>query len=480
MAGGTFTTYSKRRPGAYINVDAPQKNVASAETTRGVVFFVGGSGLGWGANGIIKLSAASNFRKLIGVDPYADLAAVSVKAGSDSATVTVDAKLQAVLTGLRETLKSAQTVLYYNINSGDKAVYTDDKLPWSFAAKYAGTRGNDIKVGIVKSPLADGKLTVTTYFGSTQVDKQSVSKASELVSNDYVDVTVTTAAAADDGLALIAAIDASTTPSLAGGSTDAAAEVDTDELIKAMEVQEFNTVVAAGQDDTAQVHQLLATTAVRLRDEEGQKVVAVIPDGTDADTNSEGVIVVANAVTLADGTQLTLSQTAGWVAGAEAAAGTNESLTYTEYPDAIDVGTRFTNEDTISALEAGKLLFTVRRDGSVVIEDDINSLHTFNANQSQSLSKNRVIRVIDDIANNTKGTFESNFVGKINNDATGRDLFKANRISYLNSLVNNGSIQAFAADDITVAAGDDLDQIVVNLAIQPIDAMEKLYMTVRI
>ena len=38
-------------------------------------------------------------------------------------------------------------------------------------------------------------------------------------------------------------------------------------------------------------------------------------------------------------------------------------------------------------------------------------------------------------------------------------------------------IQSFANTDITVEAGNDMDSIVVNLAVTPVDAMEKLYMT---
>jgi hypothetical protein len=168
------------------------------------------------------------------------------------------------------------------------------------------------------------------------------------------------------------------------------------------------------------------------------------------------------------------------VAGAEAAAAVNESLTYAEYPNAVDVNGRLNNEDTIAALDQGKLLFTLRNNGTVVIEQDINSLHTYSANKSNSLSKNRVLRVLDDIAQNTKDTFETMFIGKVNNDGTGRDLFKANRIEYLNSLTNAGAIQAFDAEDISVQAGNDFDQVIVDLAVQPVDAMEKLYMTVTV
>jgi hypothetical protein len=473
MAGGTFTTYNKRRPGAYINVNAPQKSVGSTDTTRGVVFFIGGSSLGWGANGVIKLNAGSNFKQALGVDLYADTPSV---VAADGATVTANPSATSTLIALRETLKAAATVLFYNTNTGNKATYESAELPWKFTAKYPGTVGNAIQVGVTKDPANEAQYIVTTYFGSELVDKQIIKSAEQLTGTAYTDVAVTTAGA--EGTELLAALTAGLTKPLAGGVSDEPV-ADTDVMITDMETQAFNVVTAAGMAVDANIHQLLVSTVERLRDAEGQKVVAVIPDGA-AKADYEGVIIVANGVTLDDGTVLTATQAAGYVAGAEAAAAVNESLTYAEYPNAVDVNGRLNNEDTIAALDQGKLLFTLRNNGTVVIEQDINSLHTYSANKSNSLSKNRVLRVLDDIAQNTKDTFETMFIGKVNNDGTGRDLFKANRIEYLNSLTNAGAIQAFDAEDISVQAGNDFDQVIVDLAVQPVDAMEKLYMTVTV
>ena len=43
------------------------------------------------------------------------------------------------------------------------------------------------------------------------------------------------------------------------------------------------------------------------------------------------------------------------------------------------------------------------------------------------------------------------------------------------------AIQEFAgADDITIAQGNDLDSVVVEWSVKPVDSMEKLYMTVNV
>lgn len=478
MAGGTFTQMNKVRPGAYIDIVAPQKTIPSADDQRGVVFFVGGAALGWGKNGVIELNAASNFNKLLGVDP--NTVPVSADATSTGAVVQIDKDVAAMLGGLRETLKAARSVLFYNVNTGTAATLKNDTLPWTFEAKYPGTRGNDLKVAVTKDAIDQSKTIVTVYFGSQVVDRQSVKSASALQSDDYVNVAVSDAAKADDGKALLEAIVAGSTSNLADGATDPAGTVDTDALIQAIEVENFNTITAAGQDAKADIHALIASTVVRLRDEEGQKIVGVIPDDAGVNADSEGVIVVNNGVVLANGAALSISQTCGWVAGAEASANVNQSLTYAQYPEAVDVTKRFNNEDTIDALKAGKFLFTVRRDGAVVVEQDINSLHTFGTDKNKAETKNQVMRVLDTIATNTKDTFETSFIGKVVNDDIGRDLFKGNRMEYLATLANARAIQPVSADDLVISAGEEVDQVVVKLAVQPNDSMEKLYMTVTI
>lgn len=53
-------------------------------------------------------------------------------------------------------------------------------------------------------------------------------------------------------------------------------------------------------------------------------------------------------------------------------------------------------------------------------------------------------------------------------------------VGYLLEIQGNQGIQNFSAEDVTVAAGDAIDAIVVNLAIQPVDSVEKIYLTVEV
>ncbi|WP_416353927.1 phage tail sheath C-terminal domain-containing protein [Agrilactobacillus fermenti] len=458
MAGGTWTTMNKRRPGAYINTVGQKQ--PKPDTSLGRTLLIGHAQLGWGADGVIELDANSNFKALLG-------------------TTLEDSNLVA----LRETLKGALTVLFYNQNKGKKATLDEPTLPWVFAAKYAGTKGNDLHVSFEKDPNEQDKITVTTLFNTEIVDQQVIrtTTAAGLVSNDYLDVqlkdTKPTEDKKDGNQALLEALAATITVNLTGG-TNEAGDV-TAGLNGVLETQNYNVVTAAGYPADSNIHVLVAMAVERLRETEGYKIRGVVP-ALEGATNYdyEGISVIANGVELEDGTKISTTDAAGFFAGVSSAAGPTQSLTYAAYPGAVKANPALTNELTVRALNAGEIVFTGKRDNRVVIEQDINSLTKFTDDKPQQFSKNRVIRVLDTIAINTSEVFENQFLGKVNNDPTGRDLFKANRVAYMASLQASGIVQDYDAADITVDPGPDKDTIVVTLAVTPIDSMEKLYMTI--
>ena len=124
------------------------------------------------------------------------------------------------------------------------------------------------------------------------------------------------------------------------------------------------------------------------------------------------------------------------------------------------------------------MVLSYRQDESVVIESDINTFTGVNANKGKEFKKNRVIRTLDDINNSIKSTFENKYIGKVDNNASGRNIFKADILSYLKELNRMGAIREVDPEDIVISEGNDIDSVVVDLGVQPVDAMEKLYMTV--
>src|SRR5690606_23280447 len=188
---------------------------------------------------------------------------------------------------------------------------------------------------------------------------------------------------------------------------------------EAIELHDFNTMAAPVDDET--LKSVFVAFVKRMREDEGKKIQVVLPDYATADY--EGVISVKNGVVLADGTVLNNVQATAWVAGATAGANVNQSLTYAAYDGAVDVDTRYTHTQIVQALQNGEFLF-VPSDGRAIVEQDINTFTSFTPEKRQHFSKNRVIRVLDSLGNDLKRIFEQFYIGKVNNDDDGRNLFK--------------------------------------------------------
>lgn len=469
----SWKTQNKRRPGAYINVVGKGKDNTGADIGRTLLPI--STQLNWGAKGIINLNSDSNFKALLGHDLN-------------------DPELQT----LHEVLKGANTVLLLNNNDGKLATATEPSLPWKFTATYPGTKGNDLHVTVQRQ---DSKVIVSTLFGTQMVDQQviDVSKPGSLFDNDFVKFELTNELApqtsnpgnnSDGSDSKSKATKASNTPvvmaskleslgndvtvDLIGGTT---VPVQISDLLNdALETEDYDVATTAGFPVDSPLHKQLIDEIKHLREDNDIKVRGVVPVTTDK-VNYEGISTVANGVVLGDGTELDATVAAGYFAGASSSADASKSLTYVEYPDAISAYPKFSNDKTIEALEKGQVVFTTKRNETVVIEQDINSLAKFTSDKPVFFSKNRVVRTMDTVVTRIKRTFEDMFIGKITNNSTGRDLFKANIVSYLQGMSDTGVINGFDEDDITVIEGNDRDAIVVNLAISPLDSMEKLYMT---
>lgn len=219
----------------------------------------------------------------------------------------------------------------------------------------------------------------------------------------------------------------------------------------------------------------IATWVKAMRADEGVKIQAVLADH---EADDEAVINVTKGVKLSDGTTLTAAQATAWVAGVTAGANINQSNTGKKYIGAIDVVPRMTKSEMESAVTAGEFIFKVDTAQNVTAVYDINSLTTVTADKGKQFTKNRVIRTIDGINNDIAEIFESNYVGKVNNNADGRSILRATLIEYFNELQRMAAIQNFEPEDVTVSAGTDSDAVVIDCYIQPVDSVEKIYITV--
>ena len=436
IGGGNFTLMNKVLPGAYTNFVSVAAGVSAG--SRGVVALP--LSLNWGEEGkVIRMDAGDFAKNSLAVFGYEATAPEMLP--------------------IREAFKRAKTVLVYRVNGGGaKATKTVGGV--IATAKYSGTRGNDIKIGILANP--DGGSDVVTYIDNREVDRQNVTAVTELVDNDFVTfsgVSVTASAAI----------------ALAGGTNGNAIGSTYSEAFAAFEVENFNVIGFTGTDTS--VMALLATFVKRLRDDEGKKVVAVM--GKYASANYEGIISVKNGVILEDGTELTAAQAAAWVAGATAGAEINESLTNTVYEGAVDVTEKYTKSQYEAALKGGEFVFYAE-DGRVRVLDDINTLVTFANGKTEDWTSNRLVRVMDGWANDVARIFGSTYMGLATNDDTGRQLFKADLVSLGKQYEGIGAISEFDSADITVSQGTGKRDVVVDCALKPNDSMTKLYMTVQV
>ena len=198
-------------------------------------------------------------------------------------------------------------------------------------------------------------------------------------------------------------------------------------------------------------------------------------------TNPDSQYVINNiaGAVMSDGTTFTPQQVCWWLGGAEAGASYNESLTYAQYPGAVNVSPLMTNSQYVAAIQAGEIAL-VPDNGVVKIEQDINSLVTFTQTNGSVFHKNRIIRLCSQIGNDLYQQFSDFFIGQVNNNEQGRSILQSAVIAYLLSLQQQQAIQNFEAEDITVQQGEDIDSVIINLAVSVVDSIEKVYMQVTV
>lgn len=240
----------------------------------------------------------------------------------------------------------------------------------------------------------------------------------------------------------------------------------------------FNTLAYPYTGASYDAHKLtIATWVDSIREEEGVKIQAVLAAYV---ADNEGIINVTQGVELNDATTLTAAQVTAWVAGVTAGANVNKSNTGQKYVGAIDVVPRMTKTEIETAITAGKFIFKVDTAQNVMAVYDINSLTTITVDKGKQFTKNRVIRTLDGVNNDIVEIFESNYVGKVNNNVDGRSILRATLVEYFNELQRLSAIQNFVPEDVTVTAGTDSDAVVIDCYIQPVDSVEKMYITVNL
>lgn len=441
MPGGTWTSQNKVRPGVYIRFTSSQ-GLGLTVSDRGTVAIC--EPMSWGPVGVVQtVDAGANTTPFCGYDITSPNARF----------------LQQIFLGTNRTA-GANTVLLYRPTATSSAQATATTGNLTATALYPGVRGNDITVVITEEVDAE-TFTVDTVVDGVVVDEQTgIANVSDLTPNSWVTWSGEGAVAATTGTALTGGAD---------GTVEAAAY---STFLTAIEPYKFDILIYDGTDPTVQA--AMVAFIKRMNDDNGQYCQLVAANLTTPDTRY--VINVMSPVTLSDGTELTMQQVTWWMGGASAGAMYNQSLTNATYPNAVST-TMLTNSQVIAALNGGQLILT-GDNGRVYIEQDINSLTTYTTDITEVYRYNRTIRLANTIANDLYQQFSENYIGVVNNNELGRSMFQSAIVGYLLDIQNNQGIQNFEASDVTVEPGEAINAIVVNLSIQPVGSVEKIYITI--
>jgi len=442
MAGGTFDkTVGKVRPGTYVNFKS-SANESIKGAARGVVL-VPLANTDYGPKGTITLTgnAPDAARAKLGYSIY-----------------DKDAAGNMLL--IREAFKNASTVILYICTEGKTAASgTGGGL--SAAAKYKGERGNKLVYSVAANPIAG--FDVEVYLDGGKVELyEGITDVSALADSEYI----TFAASRDEGLSAVAGV------ALTGGENGKTENADITAFLETADNVKFNTMAFPFEEST-----LLAAVKTKIkymRENEGKKVQAVVPNMTSPDY--EGIINVTNSYAL-DDTELTVAQATAFVAGMTAGATYTESNTYRSVEGAISVVGAKSHEQAVAAINNGEFFFSVSEAGAVVAEYDINSLITFADGKGEDYRKNRVIRVLDAFNDSLMLNFPPN---KYNNNATGWEVMEGVGNSILKLYYEAGAIDDVDYDsdfkvDRENSAGD---RTYFDVGIKPVDSAEKLFFTV--
>ncbi len=447
MNGGTFTPgVEKERAGIYFRfVSAAKERLLAGERGTAALPLV----LNWGpSKTFIEIANDNDVKKKVGLEP------------TDPSLLL-----------LCEARKRAKVVKVFRVNDGEKA--TGEIGTVTVTAKYGGTKGNEILIRVSENVLEPSKKDVITFLENTAVCKQTVESAAELQNNDWVEFN------GEGELELTAGI------KLTGGTDLEPINLDYTDFLAAAELEYFDTIgLPVDGKNTEELKATFASFIKRVRDEQGIKIVGVVPNYSG---DYEGIINVVNGVILPEKI-LSLAETVAWVTGASSGTTVNQSLTFVEYDGAIGVHPEFDHDEIIDRLEKGQFILTYDpRNKTVSVEKDINSFVTFTKEKNSKFSKNKFIRMIDainnDISRELKQTIKElkNSGKDIPANDDGKQIVRTLITMYMNELQDGGAIQNFdSTEDISIETNENGDGFLINIGVQDVDSVEKFYFGVEV
>ena len=437
LGGGSWLTQNKVLPGTYINFTSLAKaNAALSDRGIAAAPFV----LSWGPEGTVFEVTAADFQK-------------------NSKSIFGYGYEAPEMLALREIFCNATKVYCYRLGTSTKASNT-------FAtAKYGGKRGNALTIKIASDVDNAGYFIVSTFLDGIAVDEQRAMTAADLVANDFVTFKTTGVTLENNaGIPLAGGADC---VSVTGEHYQA--------FLDAVESYSFNTLccpVNPKDAGTKSTVALFVQFTKRMRNEAGAKfqLCAIKPE-----TDSEGVIGVWNDATANDAETDTLVY---WVTGAQAGVAVNRSLTNAVYDGELTVDVEYTQAELEAAIKAGKFMIH-NVNGTARVLEDINTLVTLTDEKDEIFQNNQTVRVCDQIANDVAVLFNTRYVGRVSNDASGRATLWNDVVKLVQELERIRAVEDFDPDTISVDIGDRKGSVLLTIdGLSIVNAMSQLYMSI--
>lgn len=448
--GGNFTPgVPKVRPGTYINFKSNRQPVTFADV-EGILVIP------------FMTAAFGPSQKFIEINES------NVESIPEILGYHVNDENYANMILVREALKACSVIKVYIVGTGGTAA-SKTAGGITVTAKYPGTRGNDIRFSITANPTSGFDLHI--YFADEAIyDYEGLANIAAVAAIDNPIVSIE--AASDEAvLAATAAV------SLTGGVDVTASNSNFTTFLDALDNTQFDAVcfpVSSTSESFSSLAAAFVSKINYLRNNLGKLVRGAMPQYA---ANSIGVDIVCNAPTV-DGVTLTTAQATAFVAALAATSDATTSNTNREYPGATGLeGTNLLSHEQIeAAILQGGFVFSLSDDGKVVCEYDINSLVTPSDTQDETYKKNRVIRAIDSVAKEIKSEFAP---GSFSNREADYDIMDGLGAAILNRFEEAGAIKNVVDGDFSVdRTKSSGDSAYFNVAIQPVDSIEKLYFTI--
>lgn len=242
------------------------------------------------------------------------------------------------------------------------------------------------------------------------------------------------------------------------------------DAVNAFEAYDFN-VLCAYTDESTEVSAYI--TAIKSwRDEMGKKCQVVVYNQNEPD--HEGVINVVSTVSDESAPAYAL---VAWTAGAEAGCKINASCTNMLYTGEYNVVIDKTQAQLEECITNGQIAYHLVY-GEVRLLEDINSLVTTTEEKGEDFKYNQTIRVIDQIANDIAKLFNTKYLGRIQNNESGRGGLWCDIVSHHQKLEAMQAIENFDSSLVTVEQGATKKSVIVNDVVTVTNSMAQLYMTV--